>query len=177
MSGLYAHVHRATAPSDGEATQNCLRPAWSPCGALHVHAGKLDAARVLARKNIEAFENSGAEVIVTDSAGCGAAMRDYPEWPRAEPEWHRRPEALAGRVRDVSELLPESAESASPAGDGLRVAYDAPCHLLHAQGIRDAPLAALVASGYNVEALPSWERCWGGMGLSNCSSRSCPTGS
>jgi glycolate oxidase iron-sulfur subunit len=137
------------------------------CGALHAHAGKLEAARVLARKNIIAFENSGAEVIVTDSAGCGAAMRDYPEWLKAEPEWHQRAEALAARVRDVSELLDESTGSAVPAGDGPRVAYDAPCHLLHAQGIRDAPLAVLAASGYNVEALPSWERCCGGAGLYN----------
>jgi len=168
MSGLYAHVQQATRRTLRRRGHAELSAAGQECcGALHAHAGRLDAARVLARKNIEAFESSGAEVIVTDSAGCGAAMRDYPEWLRAEPEWQRRAEALAARVRDVSELLAESGESASPAGDGPRVAYDAPCHLLHAQGIRDAPLAALAASGYSVEPLPSWERCCGGAGLYN----------
>jgi glycolate oxidase iron-sulfur subunit len=175
MSGLYSHVHDATRRTlrrrghiERSATgQEC-------CGALHAHAGRLDAARALARKNIESFERSGAEIIVTDSAGCGAAMRDYPEWLRAEPDWHRRAETLAGRVRDISELIADTADPASVtgAGDrvadaGPRVAYDAPCHLLHAQGIRDAPLQALAASGYRVEPLPSWERCCGGAGLYN----------
>ena len=94
-------------------------------------------------------------------------MRDYPEWLRAEPDWRRRAEALAERVRDVSELLAGSADPVSPAGNGPRVAYDAPCHLLHAQGIRDAPLEALAASGYDIDPLPSWERCCGGAGLYN----------
>jgi len=94
-------------------------------------------------------------------------MRDYPEWLRGEPDWQRRAETLAERVRDISELLADSADPAPLAGAGPRVAYDAPCHLLHAQGIRDAPLEALSASGYSVEPLPSWERCCGGAGLYN----------
>jgi len=168
MSGLYSHVHDATRRTL-KRRGHSERPASGQecCGALHAHAGRLDAARALARRNIEAFERSGARIIVTDSAGCGAAMRDYPEWLRAEPGWRRRAEALAERVRDVSELLAGSADPVSPAGNGPRVAYDAPCHLLHAQGIRDAPLEALAASGYSVERLQSWERCCGGAGLYN----------
>ena len=168
MSGLYSHVHdstRRTLRRRGHTERSATGQGC--CGALHAHAGRLDAARALARRNIEAFERSGAEIIVTDSAGCGAAMRDYPEWLRGEPDWRRRAEAMAARVRDVSELLADTAEPTPGVGDGPRVAYDAPCHLLHAQGIRDAPLEALAASGYRVEPLPSWERCCGGAGLYN----------
>lgn len=168
MSGLYAHVHdstRRTLRRRGHAELSA--PGQECCGALHAHAGRLEAARALARRNIEAFESSGAEVIVTDSAGCGAALRDYPEWLRADPDWRLRAETLATRVRDVSELLTDSTDPAASSGDRLRVAYDAPCHLLHAQGVRDAPLAALEASGYAVVPLPSWERCCGGAGLYN----------
>jgi glycolate oxidase iron-sulfur subunit len=168
MSGLYSHVHHATRRTlqrRGHAERPA--PGQECCGALHAHAGRLEAARALARRNIEAFEKSGARIIVTDSAGCGAAIRDYPEWLRAEPDWRRRADALAERVRDISELVTGSADPVPPAGNGPRVAYDAPCHLLHAQGIRDAPLEALAASGYDVDPLPSWERCCGGAGLYN----------
>lgn len=168
MSGLYSHVHdstRRTLRRRGHTERSATGQGC--CGALHAHAGRLVAARALARRNIEAFERSGAAIIVTDSAGCGAAMRDYPEWLRGEPDWRRRAEAMAVRVRDVSEVLADSAEPTPGAGDGPRVAYDAPCHLLHAQGIRDAPIDALSASGYRVEPLPSWERCCGGAGLYN----------
>ena len=168
MSGLYAHVHDATRRTlRRRGHKELSAPGQECCGALHAHAGRLEAAHALARTNIEAFENSGAEVIVTDSAGCGAAMRDYPEWLKADPDWQRRAESLAARVRDISELLAGSTETAPHTGDGPRVAYDAPCHLLHAQGIREAPLEALAASGYSVEPLPSWERCCGGAGLYN----------
>lgn len=168
MSGLYSHVHDATRRTLQRRGHTELPASGQECcGALHAHAGRLDAARALARRNIEAFERSGARIIVTDSAGCGAAMRDYPEWLRGEPDWQRRAETLAERVRDISELLADSADPAPLAGAGPRVAYDAPCHLLHAQGIRDAPLEALSASGYSVEPLPSWERCCGGAGLYN----------
>jgi len=169
MSGLYSHVHDATRRTlrrRGHAERSAV--GQECCGALHAHAGRLEAARALARKNIEAFETSGAEIVVTDSAGCGAAMRDYSEWLRDDPDWRPRAEALSGRVRDISELLADPTVQV-PGGDteGPRVGYDAPCHLLHAQGIRDAPLRALSASGYRVETLPSWERCCGGAGLYN----------
>lgn len=169
MRGLYAHVHAATRRTlarrghveVGARGQGC-------CGALHAHAGRLDAARALARDNLEAFERSGAELIVTDSAGCGAALREYPSWFRDDPDLRDRARRISERVRDVSELLVEPPLVRAPTGSApLRVAYDAPCHLLHAQGIREAPVKALTAAGYEVEPLPSWERCCGGAGLYN----------
>jgi glycolate oxidase iron-sulfur subunit len=98
----------------------------------------------------------------------------------------RRAEALATRVRDVTELLAAersrdgiAADPHSPSVERLpgtdagmarklrRIAYDAPCHLLHAQGVRDAPVQALADAGFEVVPLPSWERCCGGAGLYN----------
>lgn len=185
MEGLYAHVHgatRRTLSRRGHAEVDA--PGQGCCGALHAHAGKLEAARALARANIEAFEHSGAEMIVTDSAGCGAALKEYPAWFRDDADLRDRAERIAARVRDISELLVDSPVAGSVLGAAtaservdrntasgdrrsLRVAYDAPCHLLHAQGIRDAPMQALRAAGFEVEPLPSWERCCGGAGIYN----------
>src|SRR5207302_5684721 len=45
------------------------------CGALHAHAGLRRAARRLAARNVRAL-GAGDDFIVTDSAGCGAALRE-----------------------------------------------------------------------------------------------------
>ena len=187
MAGLFPHVHAATRRTLARrGLAEADAPGQTCCGALHAHAGRLDAARELALANIRSFERSGAQWIVTNSAGCGAALRDYPVWFRHEPELHRRAEALATRVRDVTELLAAersrdgiAADPHSPSVERLpgtdtgmarkirRIAYDAPCHLLHAQGVRDAPVQALADAGFEVVPLPSWERCCGGAGLYN----------
>ncbi|MDT8437191.1 MAG: heterodisulfide reductase-related iron-sulfur binding cluster [Gemmatimonadota bacterium] len=190
MRGLFAHVHEAGRSSlRRRGWRERPAPGQACCGALHAHAGRLEEARAMARRNIAAFEQAADATIVADAAGCGAALRDYPDWLRNDPTWCDRARALAGRVRDVSELLAEPAtwgrEPAAgdpgerseprPVAPGSRtepprrqrVAYDAPCHLLHAQGVRDAPLAALAAAGVDAAPLPSWERCCGGAGLYN----------
>ena len=67
---------------------------------------------------------------------------------------------VSARVRDISELLVVAGPA--PAGKlPLRVTYDAPCHLEHAQGVREAPLTVLGAiPGLRVQRLPGSERCW-----------------
>jgi glycolate oxidase iron-sulfur subunit len=76
-------------------------PGQGCCGALHVHWGDRAAGRALARRNLAAF--AGVDWIVTNAAGCGAALRDYGHLLGEDPEAL----ALAGRVRDVTELLAE----------------------------------------------------------------------
>ena len=56
-------------------------PGQACCGALNLHAGDLETARRLARRNIDVFLASGADrpgyKIVTASAGCGSNMKEY----------------------------------------------------------------------------------------------------
>ena len=47
------------------------------CGALLVHNGQGARARELARTNLDAL--GGFEHVITNSAGCGAALREYGE--------------------------------------------------------------------------------------------------
>jgi glycolate oxidase iron-sulfur subunit len=109
------------------------------CGALHAHAGRLEDARRLAMLNIAVFEESGADVIVTNSAGCGAHMKEYANLFRGDQEWEERARKFSEKVRDVSELL-DSMDIEDGMGPlPVRVAYDDPCHLVHGQGIRDEP--------------------------------------
>ena len=168
MRGLFGHVHAATRNALAACGWREIRVSRQVCcGALHAHAGELDAARALARHNILAFERSGADYVIVDSAGCAAAMHEYPAWLHDDAGLRGRAEQLARRVRDPTEPL---AEHLPPRGFSrpLRVAYDAPCHLLHAKGVDTAPLAALRRIGnLEVVPLPSSANCCGGAGIYN----------
>jgi glycolate oxidase iron-sulfur subunit len=160
MDTLFPHVHdaaRRTLEANGYrvvevAQQGC-------CGALHEHAGDHAGACALARRNVAAFTGV-ADFIAVDSAGCGALLKDYGhllDGPAAAE--------FAARVRDVTELL--AANGPRPAGPlPVEVAYDAPCHLQHAQGVHTAPLAVLSAiEGIRLRELPGADRCCGSAGI------------
>lgn len=172
MHGLFGHVHRATRVALVAAGfREVAAPGQGCCGALHAHAGFAAAASERARRNVEAFEAAGAGRIVVNSAGCGAAMREYPRWLADDPAWWERARRVADRVHDVSEVLvdgPGAVREPIPGLAGARIGYDAPCHLLYGQGVRDAPLQLLARiPGADVEALPSRDRCCGGAGIYN----------
>jgi glycolate oxidase iron-sulfur subunit len=178
MDGLYGHVHAASRRTlrhhgyrmVGARGQRC-------CGALHAHAGDLDTARALARANVAAFERAGADVIAVDSAGCGAMMKEYGHLLADDPAWAARAAAVGARVRDVTELL--AAAGPRPAAGGVRaagdagggalaVAYDAPCHLLHAQRVSLPPLRVLGAvAGARLVPLEDADQCCGAAGIYN----------
>ncbi len=144
MSGLFSHVHAATLRTlSVNGYVFSAAPAQACCGALHEHAGQKEQAIALARKNVAAFAEHPDSIIAVNSAGCGAMLKDYGKLLEGDP-LEQEAIAMAARVRDVSELL---AERGPRTGKSMRmrVAYDPPCHLLHAQGIADAPLALLDA--------------------------------
>ena len=134
------------------------------CGALSAHDGDLAQARRLARANIAAFEASGAKTIVVNSAGCGAAMKEYGELLAGDPDFADRAEAMAARVIDFSEYL---AGRDLPAGrlEG-RIAYQDACHLAHAQGISAEPRALLGAlDGCELVETEGADMCCGAAGI------------
>jgi glycolate oxidase iron-sulfur subunit len=168
MEGLFAPANRATERTLAENGYALARVAGQRCcGALHAHAGDAATARDLARANVAAFEASGADFIAVNSAGCGAAMKEYAHLLAGDPAWRGRAETFSAKVRDVSELL----AAAGPVAGGrlpVRVAYDAPCHLLHGQRLSAPPLAVLAAiAGLEQVPLPDSEQCCGSAGIYN----------
>jgi glycolate oxidase iron-sulfur subunit len=92
-------------------------------------------------------------------------MKEYPHLLENDRRFRDRAVDLAEKVKDVSELLGRPGLRRGAALD-LTVTYDAPCHLLHAQGIRDDPLALLDAiPGLTRIPLPGAEECCGGAGI------------
>jgi glycolate oxidase iron-sulfur subunit len=74
------------------------------CGALALHAGRLDEARAFARRTIATFDDAGVERIAVNAAGCGSSMKEYGQLLADDPAWAGRARALPARVRDVSEI-------------------------------------------------------------------------
>src|SRR5881398_1775000 len=159
MDGLFSHVHDATVRTlevNGYAVREV--PGQVCCGALHAHAGLREDARRLARLNVAAF-GAGDEPIVVNSAGCGAMLKEY---------GHLLDESaarFAARVKDVTELL--AARGPRPGAPiDATVAYDPPCHLLHAQRIAEPPERVLGAIPVlRLVKTPDAAQCCGSAGL------------
>ena len=105
--GLFARVNRAT---ERVLRANKLNVTTPPdqvcCGALHAHAGDLEGARQLARKNIAAF-NSDAPII-TNAGGCGAMLTTYAHLFANDENLAEQAASFSARVRDVSQQLASS---------------------------------------------------------------------
>ena len=163
MQGLFSHIHDATIRTlevNGYTVKDV--PGQVCCGALHEHAGLEDEARRLARANVAAFGN-GDEPIVVNSAGCGALLKEYGYLlgDAAGPAGA----AFGARVKDVTELL--AARGPRPGAPvDVTVAYDPPCHLLHAQRIAEPPQRVLAAIPVlRVISTPDAAQCCGSAGL------------
>ena len=158
---VYPGVNRATADLLRLAGYDVVVPRGQGCcGALDLHAGRLEVYRARARRLAACFDD--VDVVVTNAAGCGAAMKEYPSWLPDDPDIAR----LATRVRDVSEVL---ADAPLPLGAlDLTVTYHDPCHLAHGQGIRAQPRALLRRiPGLRLVPLADSELCCGSAGVYN----------
>jgi len=96
------------------------------CGALHVHAGLITDARRLAERVMAAMP--GDSPILVDSAGCGAALKDYGHLLGSD-DAHQ----FASRVADVHEWLAPRMHGLALRRLPYRVAVQDPCHLRHVQ--------------------------------------------
>lgn len=138
------------------------------CGALSLHTGRAEEAKRFARALIERIEREDADAVIVNVAGCGSAMKQYGELFAGDPQWERRAQAFAERVRDVSEFL-ASLDPRAPRGRiDAEVAYHDACHLAHAQRIRQEPRDLLCSiPGIRLKEIPNGDQCCGSAGTYN----------
>src|SRR5205807_3061108 len=139
-------VQRAVFPDVNLATARVLAadgfevvaPPQGCCGALSVHAGRLEEGRRFAGKLVAAFED--VEVVVVNSSGCGSHLKEL-GWLLE----HEDAATFAAKVRDVGEFVAESGPPRAPRHPlPLTVALQDSCHLRHAQALPLAAQASLV---------------------------------
>jgi glycolate dehydrogenase iron-sulfur subunit len=143
------------------------------CGALALHSGHDRHARSRAAALVDTLPDD-VDAIVTNTAGCGSAMKEYGELFAGTPN-EERATRFAARVRDVSEFLDDYvrgggalAPLALSLPSPLTVAYHDACHLAHAQKVRSAPRTLLAqVRNLTVCEVPDGEICCGSAGLYN----------
>jgi glycolate oxidase iron-sulfur subunit len=134
------------------------------CGALHVHAGLPDEARLLARKNIDALVDGGFDAIITNAAGCGSTLKEYGDLL----EHDGRAAHFSTLVKDVNEFLASIELTPVRNPLPLTVTYQDSCHLAHGQKVRSAPRKLLQAiPGLQLKEMAGFDICCGSAGIYN----------
>jgi glycolate oxidase iron-sulfur subunit len=141
------------------------------CGSLHAHNGEIEAAKYLARKQIDSFDIDTLDAIITNAAGCGSHLKGYGTLLANDSEYSARARAWSAKVRDVHEWLCQIGfrrPRGSPRTEKRRVTYHEACHLCHGQKITRAPrevLRAIPALELVELAESTW--CCGSAGIYN----------
>lgn len=113
--------------------QNC-------CGMPVIVHGDIETARELARKNLEAFEKTNAQYIVTVCGSCGSALKhEYPIILEGT-EHEEKAKKWAERVYDISTFLLKVIKFEPPKGKvTLKVTYHDSCHLKKSMKVFNEP--------------------------------------
>ena len=142
------------------------------CGSLMGHNGDMEFALKLARKNIDAFEKHDYDFLISNSAGCGAFMKDYAHLLEEDPEYAERAKSFSSKVKDITEFLAEQ----KPIPNLEReldlelnnVTYHDACHLIHAQNVSSQPREVIKSlPGVNYTELEEASWCCGSAGIYN----------
>ena len=166
---LLPGVNRATVRVLARAGYDVVAPRTQGCcGALHAHSGDVAEARKMARALIEIFDGAGADIVVANAAGCGAAMKDYGYLLRDDPAWRERAEEFSGRVRDISQVVADVTWNGNLKQVSASVSYHDACHLAHGQRVRSEPRTILrQIPGLKLVELPESDLCCGSAGTYN----------
>lgn len=139
------------------AAKNCRVsfPAEQSCCGLPVQTmGEKAAALTTAKANIDAFENSGCDYIVTLCASCASHMKHaYTRLLAEDAAYREKAERFTAQVTDFSSFLVdvlgygESDFTNTDANGDDSVCYHSPCHLCRGMGVTEQPHALLQATG------------------------------
>lgn len=142
------------------------------CGSLMAHNGDIDFALKLARKNIDAFVKHDYDFLISNSAGCGAFMKDYAHLLEDDPLYAEKAKVFSSKVKDVTEFLFDelpSIKSKLKTNTELEpITYHDACHLAHAQKVAAQPREVIKSiPGIKYTELEEASWCCGSAGIYN----------
>jgi glycolate oxidase iron-sulfur subunit len=138
------------------------------CGRPAASYGDLDAARDIARRNVDRLAAAAAdlEAIVSDCGSCSTHLKDYGRLLAGDPVYAARAAGLSAKVRSFSELLAEIGAGAAPGRLEATVTWHDPCHLSNRFAKVTAQPRALLKAvpGLTYREMPEADWCCGAAG-------------
>jgi glycolate oxidase iron-sulfur subunit len=161
QSAVFPDVNAATVRVLAADGYEVAAPPQGCCGALSLHAGRLEEGKALARRLIDRFQN--VDLVVVNSSGCGSHLKEL-GWLLGD----ELAAEFAAKVRDVGELLAETRPRAARHPLPLKVALQDSCHLRHAQRLplASAPVLGRIPALEVVEPAEQ-DLCCGSAGIYN----------
>ncbi len=143
-------------------------PGAGCCGALAQHLAEPEGARVMMRRNIDAWwphiEN-GAEAIVMTASGCGLMVKEYGAALKHDAGYAHKAARISELTRDLSEILSrDMLRNFMHIGHGTRVAYQSSCTMQHGQKLSGKVEAILHHCGYELTQVADGHLCCGAAG-------------
>ena len=143
------------------------------CGLPAFGYGDMEAARTMARSNIDAFSALKVDAVITECGSCASFLHDYPKLFESDQEMLKRAEAFSAKVYNLTHFLYHKAHGYIPEpSEKLVVTYHDPCHLSHHLHVTEEPRELLKQmNGIEYRELPEANWCCGGAGTYNITNR------
>ncbi len=142
-----------------------LIPEVVDCGKPPTVYGDVEAARTLARKNIDALHGLDVDAIVSDCATCGSFLKEYPKLMAGDPAYADKAKAVAAKMKDISEFLAGIELNDQMGNVKTKVTYHDPCHLVRFQKVTAQPRKLLKSiPGLEFKEAAEADMCCGGAG-------------
>jgi len=139
----------------------------SCCGVPVLVHGDVETVRTLARKNLDEFEKTGCEYLITGCGSCGGAWQhDYVDIMATDPVYGPKAEYWAKRTHDISTFLTKVIRFRKPKGQlNTVVTYHDSCHLKKSMKVFAEPREILKSiPGVTFKEMSSPDNCCGSGG-------------
>ena len=142
-------------------------PTTECCGALDLHSGNDKRALDFVRANVRGLGKLAPDAIISAASGCSAAIAEYGEILKDDPELAAAARELASKVTDLSTLL--LARNFKPPREfNHTVTYHDACHLAHGMGVRQSPRDLIKSiPGVTLVEMEQSDLCCGSAGTYN----------
>ncbi|OGU76916.1 MAG: hypothetical protein A2V93_07580 [Ignavibacteria bacterium RBG_16_34_14] len=168
MNVMFADINRDTVELLSKTGCKVITPKDQQCcGSLHAHNGDFETAKKLAMENLTVFRKHNYDYLISNSAGCGAFMKEYYHLFKDEPELKEAAKSFSERIKDLSEFYSDILPFEFKTNNEIITYHDA-CHLVHSQKIYSQPRKILRAiSGLNYKEMDESIWCCGSAGIYN----------
>ena len=123
----------------------------------------------MARRQINAFDLTKLDAIITNAGGCGSHLKKYGHLLHDDPAYADLARQWDSKVKDIHEWLVEIGFRQPKTGCGIEeVTYHESCHLCHGQKVVSQPRQVLNSiPGLKFTELPDSNACCGSAGIYN----------